>query len=358
LNTCPHFGTCGGCSLQDLSPADYAAAKRAAVQNALMKAGVNAEVLAPVIVPPRTRRRAVFKIKSLPEGLHIGFHAAKTHTVIDMHHCEVLTPGLFALVGALRQKLEPLFGLGEAAELHVTQSDTGFDCAFRWRAQVTPTLRAALSSALSGLGIARLTMGREIVFETALPAVTLGGVKVVLPSNPFLQSTAEGEAALQARVLEAVAKAKTVADLFAGVGTFALPLARKAKVHAVEQDAPALAALAEAAKAFAPVGSGAKGLKPVTTETRDLFKLPLTSLELNAYDAVVLDPPRAGAEAQAHALAKSKVRTIAYVSCDASSFARDAALLVKGGYRMGPVTPIDQFLWSSHIELAGSFRRP
>jgi len=358
LNTCPHFGTCGGCSLQDLSPADYAAAKRAAVQNALMKAGVNAEVLAPVIVPPRTRRRAVFKIKSLPEGLHIGFHAAKTHTVIDMHHCEVLTPGLFALVGALRQKLEPLFGVGEAAELHVTQSDTGFDCAFRWRAQVTPTLRAALSSALSGLGIARLTMGREIVFETALPAVTLGGVKVVLPSNPFLQSTAEGEAALQARVLEAVAKAKTVADLFAGVGTFALPLARKAKVHAVEQEAPALAALAEAAKAFAPVGSGAKGLKPVTTETRDLFKLPLTSLELNAYDAVVLDPPRAGAEAQARALAKSKVRTIAYVSCDAFSFARDAALLVAGGYRMGPVTPIDQFLWSSHIELAGSFTRP
>ena len=303
----------------------------------------------PVIVPPRSRRRAVFKIKSLAEGLHIGFHAARSHTVIDMHHCEVLTPGLFALVGALRQKLEPLFGVGEAAELHVTETDTGFDCAFRWRARVTPTLRAALSSALSGLGIARLTMGREIVFETAQPAVQLGGVKVTLPPNPFLQSTAEGEAALQARVLDAVGKAKTVADLFAGVGTFALPLARKAKVHAVEQDQPALAALAEASKAL--------GLKPIATEVRDLFKLPLTPMELNAYGAVVLDPPRAGAEAQAKALARSKVPVLAYVSCDASSFARDAALLVSGGYRIGRVTPIDQFLWSSHIELVAGFTR-
>src|SRR3954464_1835305 len=173
--TCPHFGACGGCSLQDLAPADYAAAKRAAVQNALMKARVTAEVLAPVIVPPRSRRRAVFKIKSLPEGLHIGFHAAKSHTVIDMHHCDVLTPGLFALVGALRQKLEPLFGVGEAAELHVTETDTGFDCALRWRDGPTPALTAALSSALAGLGIARLTMNREPVFEIALPTVSLGG---------------------------------------------------------------------------------------------------------------------------------------------------------------------------------------
>src|ERR1700743_3592969 len=185
-----------------------------------MKAGVTAEVLAPVILPPRSRRRAVFKIKSLPEGLHIGFHAAKSHTVIDMHHCDVLTPGLFALVGALRQKLEPLFGVGEAAELHVTETETGFDCVFRWRSQLTSTLRSALSSALSGLGIARLTMGREMVFETAQPVVHLGGVPVVLPPNPFLQSTAQGEAALQSRVLQAVGKAKSMADLFAGCGTF------------------------------------------------------------------------------------------------------------------------------------------
>jgi 23S rRNA (uracil1939-C5)-methyltransferase len=335
--------------LQDLAPDEYRAKKRDAVVAALKRAGVTAEVLEPIIVPPRSRRRAVFKIKSLPEGLHIGFHAAKSHTVIDMHHCDVLTPALFALVGALRQKLEPLFGVGEAGELHVTQTDTGFDCAFRWRAQLTATLRKSLSEALSGLGIARLTMGREMVFETAQPTVRLGGVPVALPPNPFLQSTAEGEAALQAHVLETVGKAKSVADLFAGCGTFTLPLAAKAKVHAVEQEAPALAALAQAAKTPA--------LKPVTTEIRDLFKLPLTPGELNGYDALVLDPPRAGAEAQAKALARAKVPVIAYISCDAASFARDAAILVAGGYQAGPVTPIDQFLWSSHIELAGRFTR-
>ena len=347
---CRHFGTCGGCSLQDLAPADYAAAKRAAVQNALMKAGVNAEVLAPVVVPPRSRRRAVFKIKSLPEGLHIGFHAARSHTVIDMHQCEVLTPALFALVEGLRRKLEPLFGVGEAAEMHVTETQTGFDCALRWRSGLTPGLTAMLSQALSGLGIARLTMGRETVFETAVPQVSLGGVAVALPPNPFLQSTREGEGALQERVLKIVGKAKTVCDLFAGLGTFALPLAAKARIHAVEQDAPALAALAAAVR-------GAKGLKPVTTERRDLFKLPLTPVELSPYEAVVLDPPRAGAEAQVRALAKSRVPVIAYVSCDAATFAWDAALLVAGGYRIGPVTPVDQFLWSSHIELVGSFKR-
>jgi len=341
-----------------MAPADYAAAKRALVQSALMKAGVNAEVLAPVVVAPRTRRRAVFKIKSLPGGLHIGFHAAKSHTVIDMHHCDVLTPGLFALVGALRQRLEPLFGAGEAAELHVTETATGFDAHLKWRNGLTPALAAGLSGALSGIGIARLTMGRDTVFETAIPAVALGGVTVALPPNPFLQATAEGEAALRERVLKIAGRARSVADLFSGVGTFALPLARKARVHAVEQDKPALAALAAAARSFQSAApAGAAGLKPVTTEARDLFKLPLTAPELGAYDAVVLDPPRAGAQAQAVALAKSKVPVIAYVSCDAESFARDAAILVRGGYRPGPVTPIDQFLWSSHIELVGSFAR-
>lgn len=349
LTLCPHFGTCGGCSLQHLPPADYAAGKRALVQNALIKAGVTAEVLAPVIVPPRSRRRAVFKIKSLPEGLHIGFHAARSHTVIDMHQCDVLTPGLFALVAGLRERLEPLFGVGEAAELHVTETETGFDCALRWRAGLTPALTAALSSALSGLGIARLTMGRDMVFETRAPRVTLGGVPVVLPPNPFLQPTREGEAALQDHVLGIVGKAKMVADLFSGCGTFSLPLARKARVHAVEQDREALKALAQAAKSV--------DLKPVATEARDLFKQPLTAVELAPYDAVVLDPPRAGAEAQARMLAKSRIPVIAYVSCDATSFARDAAVLGTGGYKIGPVIPIDQFLWSSHIELAAGFVR-
>jgi 23S rRNA (uracil1939-C5)-methyltransferase len=342
-----------------MPPADYAAAKRAMVQQALMQAGVTTEVLAPVIVPPGTRRRAVFKIKSLPEGLHIGFHAARSHTVIDMHQCEVLTPGLFSLVGALRRRLEPLFGVGEAAELHVTETGTGFDAHLKWRDGLTPTLAAALTAALSGSGIARLTMGRDMVFETSTPTIAIADIPVALPPNPFLQASADGERALQAQVLKIVGKAKMIADLFSGVGTFALPLARKAKVHAVEQDKPALAALAAAAKNFVSDAASGRGggLKPVTTEVRDLFKLPLTPGELAGFDAVVLDPPRAGAEAQARALARSKVPVIAYVSCNADSFARDAAVLAAGGYRPGAITPVDQFLWSSHIELVGGFSR-
>jgi 23S rRNA (uracil1939-C5)-methyltransferase len=285
----------------------------------------------------------------LAEGLHIGFHAARSHSIVDMHQCEVLTPGLFALVGKLRVALERQMGVGEAAELHVTQTETGFDAAFRWQRNLTPGLTTELSRALSGLGIARLSLNGEIIFETAIPRLTLGTAALLLPPNPFLQSTAEGELALQERVLKIAGKAKKIADLFSGVGTFALPLARKAQVHAVEQDAPALAALAAAAKT--------PGLKPVTTEVRDLFKLPLTAAEMSAYDAVVLDPPRAGAEAQARQLAKSKVPVVAYVSCDAASFARDAAILVGVGYKIGSVTPIDQFLWSSHIEMVAGFTR-
>jgi 23S rRNA (uracil1939-C5)-methyltransferase len=342
MKLCRHFGTCGGCSLQNVPPADYAAGKRAFVQNALMAAGVNAEVLAPVIVPPRSRRRAVFK---LARG-EIGFHAAKSHTIVDMHECLVLTPGLFDLVQQLRTRLG---FLKEPAELHITESLTGFDLAIRSPQKLNTAITTQMAEAMVGLNVARAVFNNALVLETGAPEVEEGGMRVKLPPQAFLQPTREGEAALQARVQAIMGRAKTIADLFAGSGTFALPLATRARVHAAEHDAPALAALAAAAKS--------PGLKPVTTEVRDLFKLPLTQGELNAFDAVVLDPPRAGAEAQTRMLAKSRVPAIAYVSCDAASFARDAALLIVGGYRIGPVIPIDQFLWSSHIELVAGFIR-
>jgi 23S rRNA (uracil1939-C5)-methyltransferase len=350
LTLCPHFPTCGGCISQDAVPEQYIAAKREVVVQALTRAGVTAEVAAVIETPPHSRRRAVFKIKSLPEGLHIGFHAARSHTIIDMHSCDILTPGLFALVGKLRAKLEPIFGVGEAAELHVTECDNGFDAAFRWSRKLTPNLVTLLSMAMGDTGIVRLLLGSDTVFETAAPQITLGNAVVKPPPQAFLQPTRAGEAALQDRVLALTAKAKTIADLFCGLGTFTLPLAAQAKVQAVESDKPMLAALAAAAKST-------PGLKPVTTEVRDLFKRPLTPLELAAFDAVVLDPPRAGAEAQAKALAASKVRRMAYVSCDAATFARDAAILVKGGFILGPVIPVDQFLFSSHIELVTGFER-
>jgi 23S rRNA (uracil1939-C5)-methyltransferase len=349
-DVCPHFPVCGGCVSQDVPPEEYLAAKRDIVVAALAKARVTAEVAPVIQVPPHSRRRAVFKIKSLPEGIHIGFHAAKSHTIVDMHHCDILTPALFTLVGALRHRLESVFGVNEAAELHVTECDNGFDAAFRWSRKLTPNLAASLARDLRGSGIIRLTLGNDTVFETTAPTILLGGVAVKPPPLAFLQPTREGEAALQEKVLALTAKAKNVADLFSGCGTFALPLVARAKVHAVESDKPMLDALAGAARA----GSG---LKPVTTEARDLFRRPLTPPELAPFDAVVLDPPRAGAEAQVKALAASKIRRVAYVSCDAATFARDARLLVDAGFAPGVVTPVDQFLYSTHIEVVAGFTR-
>lgn len=349
MQICGHFGVCGGCTLQDMPPADYAAHKVRTLQAALTGAGVQADILAPVSVRAHTRRRAVFKLRRQTDGMVVGFHAARSHTIVDMHQCLVLTPGLFALAGALRAALALLFSVGESAELHATETEAGFDCALRWQRRLTPALTTALSKALAGCGMARLMMNNNLVFETARPSVSLGGIPVALPPGSFLQPTRDGEAALQACVGKIVGSARPVADLFAGCGTFTFMLAARAKVHAVEQNAAALAALDHAAHA--------PGLKPVTTEARDLFRHPLTVLELSRFGAVVLDPPRAGAHKQAAQLAASAVPVIAYVSCDAASFARDAALLVEGGYSLGPVQPVDQFLWSSHIELVAGFDR-
>jgi 23S rRNA (uracil1939-C5)-methyltransferase len=348
---CMHFGVCGGCALQNLAPDEYRAAKRKIVTDALARVNLGAvAVEEPVIVPLRSRRRAVFKFGKMKDGVEIGFHAAKSHAIVDMRECLVLTPRLFDLAQFLRGALEALLHEGEKGEAHVTETASGFDIAFRMPRRLTPHLLSSLGKALQGGGIARAVFNKEIVFEQAKPQIAFGNAQVSVPPHAFLQATADGEAALRERVLALTAGAKTIADLFTGLGTFTLPLAAKARVHAVEQDAEALQALAAAARST-------KGLKPVTTETRDLFKLPLTPLELKPYDAVVLDPPRAGAEAQVRALAAAAVPRIAYVSCDAASFARDAALLVQAGFTPGPVTPIDQFLFSGHIELVAGFSR-
>ena len=351
MNICSHFGTCGGCTLQDQSPDDYRALKRRGVVTALEKVGLgDVTVAEPVMAPPYSRRRAVFKIEKTKGVLEVGFHGRASHAIVDMHECLVLTPALLKLTQTVRDALTPILHDGEKAELHATDSDTGLDISLRCERKLTPALIGQLAKFFQGQGVARLLFNNDMVLEEAIPAVTLGGAKVLLPPQAFLQATREGEAALQSHVLELTKGAKNIADLFAGLGTFALALARKAKVHAVEQDANLLKALAAAAR-------DTSGLKPITTEQRDLFKLPLTALELKAFDAVVLDPPRAGAQAQIRALAASKVARIVYVSCDAASFARDAAILVGAGFRPGTVTPIDQFLYSGHIELVAGFDR-
>ena len=351
MTLCQHFGACGGCTLQDQSPDDYRALKRRGVIAALEKVGLgHVTVAEPIMAPLNSRRRAAFKIEKTKGLLEVGFHGRASHAIVDMRECLVLTPALLKLTQTVRDALMPILHDGEKAELHATDSDTGLDLSLRCERKLTPALIGQLAKSFQGQGVARLLFNNDMVLEEAIPAVTLGGAKVLLPPQAFLQATREGEAALQSHVLELTKGAKNIADLFAGLGTFALALARKAKVHAVEQDATLLKALAAAAR-------DTSGLKPITTEQRDLFKLPLTALELKAFDAVVLDPPRAGALAQSKALAASKVARIAYVSCDAASFARDAAILVGAGFAPGTVTTLDQFLYSGHIELVAGFDR-
>ncbi len=347
---CRHFGTCGGCAHQDLPDAAYRALKREIVVSALARHGVTATVEGIVEVPPGTRRRATMKATLEAGRVQLGFHAARTHDIVDLAECPVLTPALTALLPGLREMLAELLAPVGDAELKLTATDTGIDLGLRWRRpNDTPTL-AALARWAGALKIARISAHGETVVSLGTPSVRLGKAQVALPPETFLQPTHEGEAALQDFVGEALAKSKKTADLFCGCGTFSFPMAEKARVHAVELETPMLDALAAAAKAT-------PGLKPVTTEKRNLFKRPLSDFELNAYDGVALDPPRAGALEQIKMLAKSKLSRVAYVSCDAETFARDARVLIEGGVSLTRLMPVDQFLWSSHIELAAGFVR-
>ncbi|MGN6515314.1 MAG: class I SAM-dependent RNA methyltransferase [Rhizomicrobium sp.] len=351
MTICRHFGTCGGCAFQDMPDDAYRALKRSFIVDALAQHGLeNAEVESVVEVAPATRRRAVFKIAKRNGAVLAGFHAAQSHAVVDMRECLVLAPRLFALVAQLHELFGSLLNDGEYAEAHATDSDSGVDIAVRWPRKTTPPISAEIAQWAQKHRIARVTLNGNIATEFATPVVTFAKAQVALPPESFLQPTREGEAALRDEVLAGVRNAKVVADLFSGCGTFTFPLAGKARVHAVELDKPSIAAIAAAAR-------NTQGLKPITTEARDLFKQPLAGDELKPFDAVVLDPPRAGALAQVKALAQSSVRRIAYVSCNAESFARDARALIDGGYRIGAVRPVDQFLWSSHIELVAAFAR-
>ncbi|MGN6147307.1 MAG: hypothetical protein ACTHPD_02090, partial [Rhizomicrobium sp.] len=282
MTICRHFGTCGGCSFQDMPDDAYRALKRSFVVDALAQQGLESvEVDSVIEVKPATRRRAVFKIAKRGGDVRAGFHAAQSHAIVDMHECLVLTPRLFALAGQLRALFDALLNDGEDVEAHATDTDTGPDIALRWSRKLTPAISADLARWAQTHKIARITLNGNIATEFATPTVTFGKAQVALPPESFLQPTREGEAALRERVFAIVKNAKAVADLFAGCGTFAFPLAEKARVHAVELDKPALAAIAAAARTT-------QGIKPITTEVRDLFKVPLSGDELKPYDAVVL----------------------------------------------------------------------
>lgn len=347
---CRHFGACGGCLFQHLPDREYRTQKRDAVIDALTEAGALADVTEIAEVPQASRRRAALKVKLAGGTVAIGFHAAKSHDIVDMEECRVLTPGLVRLLPGLRRMFAEVLAPQGDCDLRLTETATGIEVALRWSKPNDATMLAALARWADRLGLCRIAARGETVVSLGEPKVKLGKALVTLPPEAFLQPTEHGERVLQQLAVSALAGSKRLADLFCGCGTFTFPLAEKAKVHAVELESPMLETLGAAAKATS-------GLKPITTEKRNLFKRPLTVFELNGYDGLCLDPPRAGALEQARILAGSKIERIAYISCDAATFARDAKVLIDGGYKLGPVTPVDQFLWSSHIEVFGSFTR-
>ncbi len=342
---CRHFPQCGGCQLQHLDDESYAGFVTDRVASALDGQGLSAPLRAPLVSPPDTRRRATLHAD---KGL-LGFTAAQSHAIVDLRECHILTLELFALVAPLRSLLQRL-GLKRRADVHLTLSDQGADILVTGFAPEGLKAAETLNDFCAKHGVARFAVdggdGPETRWEPQPVTIALGGIPVGLPHASFLQATREGEAALVAAVREATEGAKTVADLFAGLGTFALAL--PAKVYAAEGARDALMALKLAANARQ---------RPVFAEHRDLYRRPLTVAELNRFDAVVIDPPRSGAREQAAALAECTVKRIAYVSCNPSSFARDAKLMVEAGWRIDWVQPVGQFRWSTHVELAACFSR-
>ncbi|HEX3429364.1 MAG TPA: hypothetical protein VHT03_00645 [Rhizomicrobium sp.] len=347
---CRHFGNCGGCAFQDLSPEEYRALKQGEVAKALARHGIEAPIAALVETAPGTRRRATLKAAKTGNDVGLGFHAARSHAIVDMQECHILTPALVSLLPRLRELLRRLLKEGEEADIGVTDTQSGFDLALTLPAKSFACEMGFLAQWANGRKVARIFVNGDLAVQLATPTIRVGETDVLLPAASFLQPSHQGERILQAAVLVAMNGARRIVDLFAGCGTFALVLAQRASVHAVDSDRRALDALRDAAR------SG-RGLKPVTTEVRDLFKRPLRPDELNPFDGVVIDPPRAGARAQSETIAQSRTARIAYVSCHAETFARDAAILVRAGFRLGEVKPVDQFLWSKHIELIGTFER-
>ena len=333
---CPHFGHCGGCAVQHLAQDAYNSWKRALVVEALMRRGLgDASVTDLIVIPPGTRRRARFSAESRRGAVALGFHKRRGRRVVDIASCALLTPALVAAMVPLRKLCAELLRNSERLTLQVLDSETGLDLVIARQRPLDLAERERLAAFAEKADIASLTWNDEgLIARRREVRVSFNGISVSTPPGAFLQPSCEGEAAIRATVTAGLGEAKVIADLFSGCGTLAIPLARHRKVHTVDNNAAA---------------------EP--DETRDLFARPLTGDELARFDAVIIDPPRAGAHAQAHTLATSTVPCVIAVSCDPGTFARDARSLVDGGYAIETITPIDQFPWSAELELVAVFRR-
>jgi 23S rRNA (uracil1939-C5)-methyltransferase len=347
---CPHFGVCGGCALQHWNWTEYIAWKHDLVRTALQQSGLDAPVDDLIDAHGDGRRRAVFHARGGTHGvLAVGFAAAHQHHIVPIDRCPVLAPGLdgaLTAAWAIAQELEPL---KKPLDIAVTASETGLDVDVRGSGPLPPRVASALAVVAERHRLARLTRHGELVVQRAAPVISMGSARVELPPGAFLQATTEGEAALARAVLAHLGNVKLVVDLFCGLGPFALRIAERARVIAADTDADAIAALTKAART--------PGLRPVAATARDLFRRPFVAEELRGAGVVVFDPPRQGAQAQARALATSKVPLVIAVSCNAATFARDIKILVDGGYKLKAVTPIDQFRYSPHVEIVARLER-
>ena len=358
---CRHFTQCGGCALQHLSDLFVADWKREQIIDALAHRGLHDVLVRPTrTMPPASRRRAAFTAEHGVDGIHIGFHARMSKRLVPVSECMVLDKNIVQALPGLEKMLAPLLRHGQSVRLLVTQTGTGLDVDVQFgsgqKAEPNLRLRTLLAASADRLDLARLSWNGVILLERRKPQIVMGGTPVSPPPGAFLQASSQGEAELIALVLEALgaktldAKGARILDLFAGCGTFTFPVAQLARVHAVEGDRAMTEAIRQAA-------NQRQGLKQIEASHRDLQRGPLSVDELASYAAVIFDPPKAGARAQADQIAASQIHKVIAVSCAPATFARDARSLVDGGFLLRWVTPVDQFRWSAEVELVALFER-
>lgn len=350
---CRYFGTCGGCALQHWAPEAVARWKRGRIVSALGYVGIEAPIAGTLDAHGVGRRRVSLHIRRTEVGIEAGFMRAKSHELIDLDACPLLVPALAPAPELARRIGAALRGLAKPLDFQVTASEEGLDCDIRGSGPISEGQRQKLVALAVEAGLARLSLHGERLMEARAPKITFEdapSLSAFLSAGSFLQATARGEALLSKLALEGLEGVRHVADLFCGIGPFSLRLARHMKVAAFDADKTAIEMLARSIRAN-------PGGKPTTAEARDLYRRPLYAPEMKPFDAMLLDPPRQGAEAQVREITKSKLSRLVYVSCDPESFARDAKLLIDAGFRIEKLTPVDQFRFSPHVELVAVLRR-